>query len=150
MSAQLLICRFAVFTCVSFFLPMPRMACWLAVCPDPDRMARRLCVFHSLFNKAFFGGWGGGGGGCFRSTGKQIWNLTWNEHKIIARIYYLNYNLNTVFILGGCPVRELQKQCPPWSSWGKASACCSSPPACEKTFLLTQERDMLFVDCLIK
>ena len=36
MSAQLLICKFAVFTCVSFFffLSMPRvtrMACWLAV-----------------------------------------------------------------------------------------------------------------------
>ena len=33
MSAQLLICKFAVFTCVSFFLPMPRvtrMARWLA------------------------------------------------------------------------------------------------------------------------
>ena len=38
MSAQLLICKFAVFTCVSFFLPMPRvtrMARWLAVCQDP-------------------------------------------------------------------------------------------------------------------
>ena len=38
MSAQLLICKFAVFTCVSFFQPMPRvtsMARWLAVCQDP-------------------------------------------------------------------------------------------------------------------
>ena len=38
MSAQLLICKFAVFTCVFFFLPMPRvtrMAHWLAVCQDP-------------------------------------------------------------------------------------------------------------------
>ena len=38
MSAQLLICKFAVFTCVSFFLPMPcvtRMARWLAICHDP-------------------------------------------------------------------------------------------------------------------
>ena len=43
MSAQLLICKFAVnFTCVSFFLPMPRvtrMARWLAVCQDP------LCMY---------------------------------------------------------------------------------------------------------
>ena len=39
MSAQLLICKFAVVTCVClFFLPMPRvtrMARWLAVCQDP-------------------------------------------------------------------------------------------------------------------
>ena len=41
MSAQLLICEFTVFTCISFFffLPMPRvtrMARWLAVCQDPS------------------------------------------------------------------------------------------------------------------
>ena len=38
MSAQLLMCKIAVFTCVSFFSPMPRvarMAHWLAVCQDP-------------------------------------------------------------------------------------------------------------------
>ena len=43
MSAQLLICKFAVnFTCVFFVLPMPRvtrMARWLAVCQDP------LCMY---------------------------------------------------------------------------------------------------------
>ena len=42
MSAQVLIYKFAVFTCVSFFLPMPRvtrMARWLAVCQDP------LCMY---------------------------------------------------------------------------------------------------------
>ena len=41
MSAQLLICEFAVFTCVSLFLPMPhvtRMARWLAVCQEPLRV----------------------------------------------------------------------------------------------------------------
>ena len=41
MSAQLFMCKFAVFTCVSFFSPTPRvarvarMAHWLAVCQDP-------------------------------------------------------------------------------------------------------------------
>ena len=46
MSAQLFMCKFAVFTCVSFFSPMPRvarmahwltgsLAHWLAVCQDP-------------------------------------------------------------------------------------------------------------------
>ena len=38
MSAQLFMCKFAVFTCVSFFAPTPRvarMAHWLAVCQGP-------------------------------------------------------------------------------------------------------------------
>ena len=38
MSAQLLMCKFAVFTRVSFFSLTPcvaRMAHWLAVCQDP-------------------------------------------------------------------------------------------------------------------
>ena len=37
----------------------------------------------------------------FSSSGEQIWNLIWNEHKIIARSYspyiYPNDYLNTVF-----------------------------------------------------
>ena len=52
MSAQLLVCKFAVFTCVSFFffLPMPRvsrMARWLADCEDPrSRVSRE--IFNDL------------------------------------------------------------------------------------------------------
>ena len=54
MSAQLLICKFAVFTCVSFFLPMPRvthMACWLAVCQDPKVFQ---VLYQSQGQNAFF------------------------------------------------------------------------------------------------
>ena len=51
MSSQLLICKFAVFTCVSFFLLMPRvtrMARWLAVCQDPINLIIRPILFESM------------------------------------------------------------------------------------------------------
>ena len=43
MSAQLLICKFAVFTCVSCFF-YRCLACWLAVCQDPFDSVERLVV----------------------------------------------------------------------------------------------------------
>ena len=45
------------------------------------RTPRRLCVSHSTFKKVDFNR---EGTGQFRSPGKQIWKLHWNEHKTIA------------------------------------------------------------------
>ena len=57
MSAQLLICKFAVFTCVSFFLlmhrgvMMTRMAHWLTVCQDPFSACRSVLQNNVLTRK---------------------------------------------------------------------------------------------------
>ena len=51
MSAQLLICKFAVFTCVSCFF-YRCLACWLAVCQDPFDSVERLVWLSRLIHSS--------------------------------------------------------------------------------------------------
>ena len=110
-----------------------------------DCSPRRHCVSHSPYNGADFCE---EGIGHLRQSSEQIWKSIWNEHKIIEWSYqpymYIHAKLLSKYSILCCyqPVWELQKQRPPTVPAGKASTCCNSLPACEKSFL-----NMLFVDC---
>ena len=93
-----------------------------------DGAPRRPCKYHPRLNGANFCG---EGTGHFRSSGRQIWKLIWNKHKIVAWSYgpyiytKIHDYLNMVFddpvsLHGSC------KTMPSHWSTGKVSTCCPS------------------------
>ena len=106
-----------------------------------DGSPRRRYVSHSLFNRADFCGEGTGISGRLTNRfGSRFGTSTKLFRGVIGPISTPNDSLNAVFddIISLCGSWK-KKQCPPTVPTGKASTCCNSLSACDRSFLTIKE-----------